>query len=225
MDKMCNCYLITKDRFYALIDTGMGFESGTMQDRLDKLGVDKLHCIMLTHSHFDHAGNVRRLQDKYGGFVFVHSSEVRFVTGGYTYLPKGTVFPTKLLTSVIGNRITWLQRYQGCDSEIILTEEKLQEISPDILRIQILHTPGHTTGSVSFIIDNEIAIVGDTMVNMMLHLFPPFADFPELLPKVWGKLLNTNCRLYLPAHGKEIEREVLKAKHHNSKAEKTRSTM
>jgi len=196
-----------------LIDTSIDYEEGIILDHLNKLNITKLHCIMLTHSHFDHAGNTQILQKKFWSNVFIHSSELEYLKEGYTYVPKGTLPITKLLTSIIGDKIMSFQRYQGCESDKIFTEENFCDSFPDILKIQILHTPGHSSGSVSFIIDNEIAVVGDTMVNKIGNIFPPFADFPELLPKAWEKLLDTNCTLFLPAHGKEIERNLLEAKY------------
>jgi len=212
-DKSCNCYLVTKDNFHVLIDTSIDYEEKMILDHLDKLNIEKLHCILLTHSHFDHAGNIQVLQKRFKSNVFIHSSELEYLKEGYTYVPKGTLPITKLLTSIIGNKIMSFQRYQSCDSNKIFTEENFSDALPDILKIQILHTPGHTLGSVNFIIDNEIAMVGDTMVNRIGNIFPPFADFHELLPEAWKKLLDTKCALFLPAHGKEIERNLLESKY------------
>ena len=207
-DGRCNCYLVTKGKLNALIDTSINREEKKLLENLNKMNIEALHCILLTHSHFDHAGNARILQERFGSLVFIHSSEMQYLKEGYTYLPKGTILFTKILTSIIGGRITRLQRYRGCDCEKLFTEERLDGL-PDIFKIQILHIPGHTSGSVSFIIDNEIAVVGDSLINRKSHIFPPFADFPELLPDTWNKLLDTNCRLFLPSHGKEIERDLL----------------
>jgi len=203
-----------------LIDTSIAYEKNMILNHLDKLNIEKLHCIMLTHSHFDHAGNTQVIQKKFGSNVFIHSSELKYLKKGYTYLPKGTLPITKLVTSIIGDKIMMFQRYPRCDSDKIFTEENFCDAFPDILKIQMLHTPGHTTGSVNFIIDNEIAMVGDTVVNRMGHIFPPFADFPELLVKAWKKLLDTNCALFLPGHGKEIERNLLETEYSDIKKNK-----
>ena len=74
----------------------------------------------------------------------------------------------------------------------------------------IMHTPGHTSGSVSVIIDDEIALVGDTMFGIFRSsVFPPFADnIPELI-RSWKSLLETECSLFLPSHGREKTREEL----------------
>ena len=215
LQNRCNCYLVRKDNFNVLIDTSIRYEESMILSHLNKLNIEKLHCIMLTHSHLDHAGNAQILLKKFKSNVFIHSSELKYLKEGYSDIPKGTLPITKLLTSIVGKRIMSFQRYPSCDSDKIFTEENFYENSPDILKIQILATPGHSSGSVNFIIDNEIALVGDTMVNRKGNIYPPFADFPELLLEAWKKLLDTKSRLFLPAHGREIERTLLESEYMN----------
>jgi glyoxylase-like metal-dependent hydrolase (beta-lactamase superfamily II) len=74
----------------------------------------------------------------------------------------------------------------------------------------LIHTPGHTIGSMSLIIDNEIAIVGDTMFGVFkLSVFPPYAEDTEKMIKSWGKLLETNCSIFIPSHGTENCRSLV----------------
>lgn len=40
-------------------------------------------------------------------------------------------------------------------------------------------------------------------------IFPPFADDIQGLLKSWKKLLETNCSVFLPGHGREIKRELV----------------
>ena len=209
LDKRCNCFIVKNDNFCVLIDTSINYERKILSDHLNDLNVKNIHSILLTHSHFDHTGNIQFLQKQYNSNVFIHSLEVQFLKNGYTYLPKGTIPITKLFTSIIGNRIMCFQKFHACDSDKIFTENMFYDIIPDDLKIEMLQTPGHSIGSVCFIVDNEIAIVGDTMVNNAGNIYPPFADFPENLLESWKKLLETNCRLFLPAHGKEIEKYIL----------------
>jgi glyoxylase-like metal-dependent hydrolase (beta-lactamase superfamily II) len=62
----------------------------------------------------------------------------------------------------------------------------------------------------SVVLDDEIALVGDTMVNAgPWSVFPPFADDVGLLLDSWRRLLETGCRLFLPGHGTAIGRPLL----------------
>jgi glyoxylase-like metal-dependent hydrolase (beta-lactamase superfamily II) len=61
------------------------------------------------------------------------------------------------------------------------------------------------------IIENEIALVGDTLFGIFRgSVFPPFADNPKLMVQSWKKLLDTGCTTFLPAHGSERDKAVLK---------------
>jgi len=76
--------------------------------------------------------------------------------------------------------------------------------------IKIIETEGHSLDSISIIVDNEIAIVGDAMFGVFKNsIFPPYADDTVAMIKSWGKLLESKCNLFLPGHGKEVKRELL----------------
>ena len=80
----------------------------------------------------------------------------------------------------------------------------------DRVKAYLLHTPGHTSGSISLIIDDEIALVGDALFHILpWSVFPPFGNDIDQLIESWKKLLGTGCRLFLPAHGSEIKKELL----------------
>jgi glyoxylase-like metal-dependent hydrolase (beta-lactamase superfamily II) len=69
----------------------------------------------------------------------------------------------------------------------------------------------HSEDSISFLVDNEIAIVGDVMFGVIKNsIFPPFADKTDKMIKSWNRLLITDCIIFLPGHGNEIKRELLK---------------
>ncbi|MCL1789783.1 MAG: MBL fold metallo-hydrolase [Peptococcaceae bacterium] len=245
MDMRCNCYLVRKGNIALLVDTSISFESGLLFKRLEETGVNALHGVLLTHVHFDHAGNVAKLQEKYGCPVFVHSSEEAFLREGSTGIPKGSMALTKIAANIAGDRdlrfpaccnnifteLTYRlsadpafkpqgdsgSAQTGADSEQV--DSALEEKEPALGRmdlvmswvgIQVLHTPGHTVGSVCFIVDDEAALVGDTMINpFRIELRPPFMDFPDRLIVSWKVLLDTHCRYFLPAHGTVVGRGLL----------------
>ena len=207
----CACYLIEKGGICALVDTSVTGERNALLDQLDRLGIRSLDYILLTHSHFDHTGNACFLQQRHNSKVFIHSSEKAFISEGYSFFPKGTTPATKLLSLIIGKKVPRFMRFDACDKESIITEVDASTTILGDLCIQIMSAPGHTTGSVSFIVDNEIAIAGDTMIRRASQIYPPFADYPELLPDAWKQLLATPCRLFLPSHGDEIARSLLES--------------
>jgi hydroxyacylglutathione hydrolase len=77
--------------------------------------------------------------------------------------------------------------------------------------ITTIHTPGHSSDSICFILENEIGIVGDTMFGVFKNSISlPYADNPDQLVKSWSKLENYNCRTFLPGHGNSIDIRLFK---------------
>ena len=73
-----------------------------------------------------------------------------------------------------------------------------------------MHTPGHTPGSICIIVDDEIAIVGDSMFSVHPgQAMVPYVMDRKTLLKSWKKLLATRCSLFLPAHGRPIDRKTV----------------
>ena len=99
--------------------------------------------------------------------------------------------------------------YQPFIPDMWISGETILEGFP----IQIIPTPGHSKGSISIIVDKEIALVGDTLFGVFRNsVFPPFADDVKEMVKSWGLLLDTRCCIFLPGHGSEIKRELLQKK-------------
>jgi hydroxyacylglutathione hydrolase len=73
----------------------------------------------------------------------------------------------------------------------------------------ILSTPGHTAGSMSVIVDNEVALVGDAMFGVFRgSILPPFGfDLNEMVES-WGRLIGAGCTIFLPGHGTFRDKEV-----------------
>jgi glyoxylase-like metal-dependent hydrolase (beta-lactamase superfamily II) len=99
-------------------------------------------------------------------------------------------------------------RYPVVEGNLLVEEQ--YDLNPLGFNAYIMHTPGHTVGSISVIVDHEIAIVGDAMFGVFRNsVFPPFISDTQAMVRSWKKLLDTGCEIYLPSHGREIPRELL----------------
>ena len=101
------------------------------------------------------------------------------------------------------------------EPDFVITDEETSLQSAGF-PFTVLHTPGHTAGSLS-LIDKSVsrAYVGDTMFNIPVlsgrKYHPPFADIPAAIAGSWKKLLNTGVSYFYPAHGKRISRYRLES--------------
>lgn len=203
-----NVFLLTNRTKNILIDTSTSHHWNKLLRRLNNLGVTQIDLLVLTHTHFDHAGNAWKIKDKYQASVIVHRCEASFLESGTMIIPNGTNIITKTLINAFGKLVEPRLNYKPCKFDV-LTDEKF-ELSEFGFQAYILHTPGHSCGSVSVIVDNEIALVGDTMFGVFKNsIFPPYAEDVSQMIKSWGKLLDTNCYLYLPSHGSANSRQLV----------------
>ena len=208
-----NVFVIFYNQKYLLIDTSIHRNEKKLLKVLDRLGATKenLIALILTHSHFDHVANAHKIKQIYDTKIYIHSSEKRDLQDAIVKVPKGI------------NAISSFFSYLGSKSA---EKFKFAEVQPDVcvedsfdfkdigLNITILHTPGHSIGSMSIIVDGQIAIVGDLMFGVFYNgLIPPFADFPSEMIKSWGKLLETECKIFLPSHGSERNKELVQKKY------------
>jgi len=202
---MTNCYLIEKDTVTILVDSGVSKSYKKLNQQL-KIILGKQPSIdyhLLTHTHYDHAGNSEHIKKDFNAKIIVHEQEAEWLKKGFTRLPKGTSWLFKLISNSGNRYASSIGKYEPTTPDIIVNDQF--SLSDDL---KIIHTPGHTMGSESLLIDNEIALVGDTLFGIFKHkIFPPFADDVKTLYHSWEKLLVTQCSLFLPGHGKPVGRK------------------
>ena len=127
-----NTYIFHEENSKTCCVADPGYQADTILDSLAKLGLD-LEAILLTHGHFDHVGAVKELAAETGCKVFIHAAES-------TMPPMMTAGPL-YYTHTYGEGDTL--RLAGLD-------------------ISVLHTPGHTPGSVCLLC-GSILLSGDTL--------------------------------------------------------------
>lgn len=195
-----NAYLVSAAGHHIMADTGKKQPVSSLVRALEKAGAGRLDAIILTHSHYDHAENAAALKDHYRAPVIVHRNDAAYLEEGDSPIPRGSLAVTRLLTDSVGAIIQPHLRYDPVHPDV-LADERL-ELSDFGIPGYLLHTPGHSEGSCSLIIDEEIAVAGDALMGVYPgSIFIPFADdIPEMV-RSWKKLLETGCRLFLPGHG------------------------
>ncbi len=203
-----NVFLLSNGEKNILIDTGSGRLWDKLEKRLTNLGINHIEYLILTHAHFDHAGNAKRIKEKFGASVIIHKNEASYLATGDNILPKGTALITRQLVKIFAKKIAPRLRYEPCQYDVLVDSNF--DLKDYGFIAFILHTPGHTKGSISLIVDNEIAIVGDAMFGIFKgSVFPPYAEDAEEMVRSWRKLLETGCKFFLPSHGSANSRKLV----------------
>jgi hydroxyacylglutathione hydrolase len=197
-----NAYFVISGQQALLIDTGIRGNERKIVQALENLSLSpsNIRLIILTHTHYDHCGSLKALKDMTGARIVVHHKEAACLREGYGGFPKGTTWLTRgisLIGRSIGKRIGG---YESVSPDITISGRF--DLDEYITPAYILPTPGHTLGSISIIILDSHAIVGDTLFNVFRKgVFPPFADDHEELLRSWRALCDTGCRYFYPGHG------------------------
>ncbi len=205
---ICNCYLIIQNRSCILVDTGVAGNIKKIISAITSRGLElsDLKLIFLTHSHYDHAGNAKELKELTGARLIVHESEAKYLRKGYHPIPKGTSAITKLLVWIGKLNERPRAAFNSICPDIVYSNKlDLNEFG---FEAQIIHTPGHTKGSSTLVIDNN-SFAGDSIFNIAGRIYPPFANDTEQLLFSWKLLLSYKSKFYYPAHGKRITYDQL----------------
>ena len=131
-DYQTNCYLAWGENGDDCIVIDPGYAPEAVLSEAQKWG-KRISAILLTHGHFDHVGGVRELMEATGCAVYLHEAEL------------------SLPPSITDGALCYTDTYAE-GSELRVAD----------LTIRVLHTPGHTPGSVCLIAEN-ILFSGDTL--------------------------------------------------------------
>ncbi len=209
-----NAYLIMKNSKFILVDTGKKSSFVSLSKKIESLNisVEDISVLILTHTHFDHCQSARVIKEKSDCKLIASRIAANSIKNGFAKLPNGTSFATKLISNLgqlMGKRKFGFEPFH---QDVFVADEYEENIADS--NIKIIKTPGHSTDSVSVLVDSEIAIVGDAMFGVFNNsIFPPFSDNIVKMIESWGKLLDTNCIIFLPGHGKEISRNLLQSEY------------
>ncbi|MGY4758908.1 MBL fold metallo-hydrolase [Paenibacillus caseinilyticus] len=178
-----NAYLLTVpgENRGIVIDPGMN-----PQPLLKRVANLEIEAILLTHAHFDHIGGVDELRKLKGCPVYLHDAEAEWLTN-----PKRN---GSLNWPELGGPITTEP------AEYALEEGMKLELLG--LPFQVLHTPGHSPGSVSFLHGNKL-FGGDVLFKLSVGRTDLAGGSEnELLNSIHSKLFRlTDDTIVYSGHG------------------------
>ncbi len=202
-----NVALIVNGNNSILVDTGVrgGMKILRILFREAGISVEDIRLIILTHTHYDHTGNLQKLVKLSGAKVLVHKNEFENLKTGFTPIPDGQGKYSGFITR-LGKKI-----YSGYASPKAFTADLINTDEFDLKEFgidgKIISTPGHTNGSQSVLLGDQL-IAGDTFLNLNNgRIFPPFVIEPVVLLKTWQSLFQTNIKTVYPGHGKRFRIE------------------
>lgn len=173
---------------YLLISAGQAFviDPSVSVESIANAAADEgasIAGVLLTHGHFDHVLSLDRLCENLKIPSYIHERDAEMLTDGkknafYEFFGKERVFRA-------ADRLL-------CDGEQITLGDE---------RITVIHTPGHTNGSVCYL-SGDILVTGDTLFAEAIGRCDLYGGSPVLMRESLRRLegLDGGIRIY-PGHG------------------------
>jgi glyoxylase-like metal-dependent hydrolase (beta-lactamase superfamily II) len=182
----CNCSIVADEQSKQaiVIDPGGDFEKIRALLQQDGLSVV---AIVHTHTHIDHVGATAPLQRHSGAEAMIHEAD-RFL---YQMLP--------VQAALIG-----VPMVEKCDVVGSLSDGKA--LSFGAFELGVIHTPGHTPGSVSFWVETateKLLFSGDTLFRRSIGRTDLWGgDHAQIISSLKERVLTLpDATLVVPGHG------------------------
>ncbi len=208
-----NCYIL-KDKGAIMIYGCPPKMKSTFLKRLKESSVDpeEIQLIVLTHGHFDHVGSAKEIQEITGAKIAIHERDRLDLERGFSSWPRGVTPWGKISSAIFKPLLKNKMIFPTVEADIILGDAELP-LNQYGIPGRILHTPGHTPGSISVLLDSGQVFAGDLAFNRFPFSFRPslplYAENIDLVKASWKKLINAGAKTVFPGHGKSFPVEVI----------------
>lgn len=195
-----NAFLLKGERS-VLVDTGYPGNAAKILNGLSANGVnpEDVSLIIITHSHHDHSGSVFELRECTGAKVAVHRLDAEALRLG---------MDTDLRPYGIKGRFARMfssekRKAEGIEADIIIEDEmNLEEFG---IKGKVISTPGHTSGSISIILDSGEAIVSDLIMGKFVirgsPAYPFYASDISEIRRSIRKIMALDPKKVYASHG------------------------
>jgi len=194
------------DKGITLVDTGLRGRSKRILSDVRRLAYkpSDITQIILTHHHSDHMGSLAELKNATGARVLAHPADAPYIDG--TLSQPGPLRPKWLVKLLSPFSSMW----STVPAEVDRLLNDGDEL-PLLGGIRILHTPGHTPGSICLFIPREkLVIVGDLLTHRITLRLPSrlfMVDMEQEINSI-KKLAGIDFSVIAFGHGRPILHEA-----------------
>lgn len=195
--------VVTGDRLI-LVDSATTNDADRIVQEIEQAGfaISDLEAVVITHAHSDHVGSLSELVRRSGAEVWAHRDEI-------PYVQKEQPMPAASLVMRLMFRLS--NRRPSTQTAPVVN--RALEDGEKIGTLQVIHTPGHTPGSICLYAPaHKLLFCGDAMFNVhpltgRKGLRPairlPSCDMDQVYTSL-HKLAEIEIEILCPGHGEPI---------------------
>ena len=212
------CYLLQCTGGYLLIDTSYQKYFTKFKKKITKLGIhlSQIRYLLLTHHHDDHTGFAAELVKESGCRVIAHQHSLAPLSQG---ISEDTMQPVNRrvrfvfsIFELFHSQFTFPPLILG-ENDIILTGDDAHLLNSIGIDGVILHTPGHSRDSISVVLSNGDAFVGDVAMNFLrftgIRHRPIYIEDIQEVYQSWHSLIEHGAKVIYPSHGRPFNARKL----------------
>ena len=182
----CNCSIFGDEVTKEAIVIDPGDEIEEIRKILAQYRL-RVTAIIITHAHIDHIGGAAKLKQYTGAPVYMNENDL-------------------VLCDQLAVQASWLGTVTPATPEIDVPLKDGDTITLHETHFQVLHTPGHTRGSISLHIPSENKLIaGDTLFRDGIGRTDlPGGNSHQILASIMNKLMALDDTVVvIPGHGSE----------------------
>ena len=211
-----NCYLLVGDGVI-LVDSGLRGEGRSILRAMAFRGArpQDLRLILLTHGHVDHAGGASEIAAETRAPIALNAEDARWVSAGVAVPAPPITRWARAISRLLS--AGFMRRFMAtpCFAPDLVLAGAEFSLAPYGVAATVLHTPGHTAGSVSVLLEDGRALVGDLAMNGIpsspFKPTPPIvAQDPTVLARSWKTICERGATTVFPGHGSPFPSASLK---------------
>ena len=209
---MDHCYIL-QDRGTIMIDGGFPGTVRAFKESLVNLSIKatEIGLVILTHGHFDHIGSASKIRELTGANLAMHRYDIQQLENNKMTWPLG-VTTWGRVSRAIFKPVLSLLRFEIPQIDVTLNDEGLS-LEKYGISGRIIHTPGHSPGSVSVLLSTGDAFVGCLAQNSLPFCLKPslpiYALNLEQVKKSWRELIDKGATTIYPAHGRPFSIDAI----------------
>jgi hydroxyacylglutathione hydrolase len=180
----CNCSIFGDEQSREAVVIDPGDEIQRILAILEKHQL-RVKAIVITHAHIDHIGGAAKLKAATGAPVYMNAND-------------------QPLSEHLDTQASWLGMATPEKTNIDVNAREGEKIALGPAEFHVLHTPGHTQGSISLWIPAENKLIaGDTLfLDSIGRTDLPGGDYQQILRSIQDKLLPLDdTTAVIPGHG------------------------